>query len=98
MVFPDFTGLHVQCHCVLRAKLPLDKAGRPSLGDGIKHVINGLIAFRRRKPNLALAAIGCNADQMDVLHVLLKRARVLWFLSVRRELGTFLDRTGEAAE
>jgi hypothetical protein len=67
-MLPDLSGLHVQCRYVYSIQLPLNQAGGPSFRDCIEDSIYSLVSFCRRKPNLKLAVIGCDANQMNLLH------------------------------
>ncbi|KWV60406.1 hypothetical protein AS156_28850 [Bradyrhizobium macuxiense] len=62
----DFSGLHVQGFRIFGAELALNQARSPSFRVGIEHLIYSLISSACCKPNLALAVVRCNANQMDL--------------------------------
>jgi hypothetical protein len=68
-MLPNFSGLHVQRCGFCAGQLAPNQTGAPALGDNLKHAIDGFIAPRGRKPDLAPTAIRHYANQINPLHI-----------------------------
>ncbi|SCB54817.1 hypothetical protein GA0061098_103085 [Bradyrhizobium shewense] len=67
-MLPDFPRLHVQRRHLAGAELPINKASRPPLRDGIEHRVDCVVPSGCRKPYLAFAAVSDHPNNVNPLH------------------------------